>query len=452
MKGMFGVKGKYSKSTSELDYVPPKKLGPRDIGRVHGYKGTKWEHSMFNYDFMEEKMNYHSKSAAFNKRKRANPVKHKETVNEIGIFTDFQKPEFCNDVLQNIKNNGCGWMKDKPMSRRNLYLDNLKGTKIPKSQSISEIDSPVGWTPIKYKYKNDGKDFLHEHFWFDGSGVQFEFGFSRLLSCLPPQKQLELDKQPAPTGYESKLNWLKMLLKMVTEEIQIIKREDALYESQESADEKGEQYEDEIIIKTVIEEEDKTVPILGRPPIDIIKEEKQEEITDIDSEETKDNDDNKCEEEIDVNKFRRRKNLSQTKQNLDAIMNAINDVSATPKGNTSNESGSNSSSSASSSTSASSASENESDNDSGNISSPRSNVSSPSFNTKRKLYKTQRNRANTTLANSTLNGIDIPMTPRTRKRILSRQDVARRRFMSQESVDSIQAMISNIEKQRSTKQ
>ena len=41
-----------------------------------------------------------------------------------------------------------------------------------------------------------------------------------------------------------------------------------------------------------------------------------------------------------------------------------------------------------------------------------------------------------------------PLTPQMKKRTLSRRDVNRRRFMSQESVDSIQAMIAGLEKQR----
>merc|ERR1712176_342074 len=53
-------------------------------------------------------------------------------------------------------------------------------------------------------------------------------GFSRLLSCLPASKQLELSKMESPTGYATKLNWLKRLLVLVQEERKVIEREDAL--------------------------------------------------------------------------------------------------------------------------------------------------------------------------------------------------------------------------------
>eukprot|EP01083_Nonionella_stella_P195658 720576_1 len=141
-----------SHSHSEL-YTPPKKLGPRDIGRNKGYKGTKWERKLFEYDFLEEKLNYQAKAQYFNKRKMKNPVQHKETVDEIGIVKDFHKPDYTNDVLRNI--NRDGWLKDKPISRRNIFLDSLKGTKAPKNSLICDINSPVGWKPIKYECVND---------------------------------------------------------------------------------------------------------------------------------------------------------------------------------------------------------------------------------------------------------------------------------------------------------
>ena len=361
MKGIFGgTRTKYSKSVNALDNFVPRKLGPRDIGRVHGYKGTKWDRKLFNGEFLEEKLDFRSTSAQFERRKRANPVKHKQSVDEIGIAADFHKPEYANNVLRDMKFGQVGWMTDKPMARRNIQLDLLKGTKIQKGLNVSDISSPIGWTPIKYKYKNDNKDFLAEHFWFDGSGVQFDFQkISQVLNCLPPQKQLQLNKQPAPTGYESKLNWLKMLLNMVTEERAIILKEDALHNQQE--EEQEQQQEQQQQQQQEQEQEEPPPPI-----IDIIDEEKESE--------------------------------------------------------------------SAKSSSSSSESENELD-----------------IFTKRSLYKTARNRSNTTLANSILSS-GKPMTPRTRKRTLSRQDVNRRRFMSQESLDSIQAAITALEmKQREQK-
>ena len=196
--------GMQGRSKSHETYKPiPRKLGPRDIGRA-SYKGTNWDHDLFKFDFLEEKINYNAKSAQFNKRKRQNPVMHKETVDEIGISRDFETPDFVDDVLLDMKKSS-GWLADKPMSRRNADLDKLKGAKVAKHER--DKSRPIGWKPIEYEYKRDGKEFLEEHFWFDGSGVQFEFGFSRLLNCLSPAKQLKLNKMESPTGYETKLNW-----------------------------------------------------------------------------------------------------------------------------------------------------------------------------------------------------------------------------------------------------
>eukprot|EP01084_Bolivina_argentea_P072641 131894_1 len=351
-----------AKTTNDISlHYGARKLGPRDIGRIK-YKGTKYEKSMFEYDFLEEKINYHSKTKQFNKRKRKNPVQHKETVNEIGISQDYHKPGYCNDVLRNMKRGS--WLQDRPISRRNLELEKLKDTKIPKGSNVSDIHGPIGWQPIEFKYKNDGKEFLEEHFWYDGSGVQFEFGFSRLLNCLSPAKVLKLNKQPSPTGYESKLNWLKMLLKLVSEEAALLRKEDALY------------VDDVIEVESKETEETNECDVLEVIAQEV-KESKPEEM--------------------------------------------IEDVCITPlvesDSNTEDE-----------------------------VLSPR-DLPEQDSNTLRKMYKRSRNRATTTLANSTLNTVKAN-TVRTRKRTLSRHDINRRRFLSQESVDSIQAIISTIEKKR----
>ncbi len=405
-----------SARVEDMGFVP-RKLGPRDIGR-NKYKGTKYNRDLFNFDFMEEKINYKAKTAQFNKRKQLHPVKHKETVDEIGISVDFTKPEYTNDIIQNLHRGD--WLEDKPISRRNAFLDSLKGQKLPRGDHVSDLSQkPVGWTPIQYKFENDNKEFLHEHFWFDGSGVQFEFGFSRLLSHLPPMKQLQLNKQPTPSGYESKLNWLRMLLNMVSDEAKLIQKEDALYDVVVIEGDEGDEGDND---------NDGDI-MLGQPPkfFDVIQEEKEEEVTmDInvnDIIQDIDNNDDKS-VDIDANKFRRRNNMDKVKENMD-IIKSVNESN-------------------------SSTSESDNNSESDHLCPP-----SPDSKTKKTMYKAMRgrNRASTALANSTLGGIGAnggsPMTPRTRKRILSREEGNRRRFMSQESVDSIQAIIANIEKKRS---
>merc|ERR1712228_613965 len=143
----------------------------------------------------------------------------------------------------------------------------------------------------------------------------------------------------APTGYESKLNWLKMLLKMVEAERKVIEKEDELIEA-------------ECKMKSDV--------------IMVIADDKNENEVVIES----------------------------------------------------------------SSTSVSS----ESDRDEEVLSSPNCN-SSPDMIMQRSMYK--RNRANT----SALLGSPV-------RRKMSRQDLQRRRFISQDSVKSIQSIIANIEKKR----
>lgn len=103
-----------------------RKLGPRDIGRSKGYKGTKWDRDLFRGEFLEEKIDHKNSTKAFNKRKRQNPIKHKETVDQIGTAIDYEKPKYADDVLRNA-NHG-DYLREKPLSRRNAELDKLKGT------------------------------------------------------------------------------------------------------------------------------------------------------------------------------------------------------------------------------------------------------------------------------------------------------------------------------------
>merc|ERR1719250_583057 len=68
--------------------------------------------------------------------------------------------------------------------------------------------------------------------------------------------------------------------------------------------------------------------------------------------------------------------------------------------------------------------------------------SSDSMLSRRRKYKRQRSRADIALGLAS-----VPMTPRTMRK-MSRKDMNRRRFFSQESVKDLQAMIANIEKNK----
>ena len=94
---------------------------------------------------MEKKIDHKASTKAFNKRKRANPIKHKETVGEIGTADDFEKPEITDNVLKEMQHGE--WLEKKPISRRNAELEKLKGHHVTKSQTVYELSqSPSGWS------------------------------------------------------------------------------------------------------------------------------------------------------------------------------------------------------------------------------------------------------------------------------------------------------------------
>merc|ERR1712154_125918 len=240
---------------------------------------------------------------------------------------------------------------------------------------------------IAYDLKaDDGRAFLEEHFWFDGSAVQMNGNkdFSRMLNCLPPEKQMRLNKMPTPTGYESKLNWLRMLLKVVDEERKIVEHEDAmaaaaermemakLQQAQTEAAESVDTSEPQCSIVVEVEGE-----IVSSPEV----------------------------EEVAV---------------MDESRLVVPSVQVVDGGG-------------SSSSGSGSGSESNSDSvcSSGN--------SSDSMMSRRRRYKRSRqlSRTNIALANAS-----VPMTPRTMRK-MSRKDMNRRRFFSQESVKDLQAMIAN---------
>jgi len=412
-----------SKSTSlppanTLSGIVPRKLGPRDIGRNSKFKGTKWDRHLFNYEFLEEKIDHKASTKAFNQRKRKNPIKHKETVGEIGTAVDFEKPEYTDDVIEQYMKSG-DWLKEKPLSRRNIELEKLKDHHVTKSAMVCELSqSPNGWRPIEFEMKEDGKHFLAEHFWFDGSAVQFDFNLiSRLLKCLPPRQIQKFHKVAAPTGYESKLNWLRMLLEMVNEEKAKIEREDAIFASMDfedgvvnidDMDETKENAEDMINTVNTVNlhdigstdnrasvELDSTAPTL--PTIDIIQEDEEESPRDVKEEEVPPPD-------------------------LGEIMERMNPSKSSGNG---------------SSTASGSSDDGDSD---GSHCSVTSTHSLSDMMTKRKQYKAARMRARTL----------VPGSPLTRKRRLSRQDMQRRRFFSQESINGLQTLIKNMEKSKAS--
>merc|ERR1712130_440924 len=100
---------------------------------------------------------------------------------------------------------------DKPLSVHNSRLDKLKGTHIPHGQTVAEYGKPHNWSAPEFELQVSSGDFLEEKLWFEASRVPHEHGLSKMINALPPKLQLDLAKLPAPTGWQSKINFLKQL-------------------------------------------------------------------------------------------------------------------------------------------------------------------------------------------------------------------------------------------------
>ena len=60
----------------------PRKLGPRDVGRIKYKQGTKYEDDS-PADFLKEKIHKHARGSSFLARKKKNPVPHAPTVDQV---------------------------------------------------------------------------------------------------------------------------------------------------------------------------------------------------------------------------------------------------------------------------------------------------------------------------------------------------------------------------------
>eukprot|EP01083_Nonionella_stella_P194443 717229_1 len=224
----------------------PRKLGPRDMGRIKYKQGTKYEETQTygTSGFLDEKIDRHARASSFLTRKTKNPVQKKETVEETGTPNDWRKPEYYKSEVQkmytyhNAKRQGWGgsmqFFTEKPSKPKDARLEALKDMKIPKGKAVKEYGSPHSWKPIEFKYENNGGTFLDEKFWFEASHVQIDGGLSRLIEALPPQQKLHLNKLPAPTGYQSKINFLKHLRDLVVFEVNRINKEDKVLKKMEN--------------------------------------------------------------------------------------------------------------------------------------------------------------------------------------------------------------------------
>ena len=79
---------------------------------------------------------------------------------------------------------------------------------------MAEIgQKPKGWKSIKYKVdKNENNgSFLDEKLYFEGSRVEITSGLSQIIEAMPPEKRMEMNALPLPTGIHSKIEFIKKL-------------------------------------------------------------------------------------------------------------------------------------------------------------------------------------------------------------------------------------------------
>eukprot|EP01083_Nonionella_stella_P088556 246879_1 len=279
----------------------PRKLGPRDVGRNKYPEGTK-RYDNDNTDFLKEKIHRRARSSNFRERKRLHPVEKRQTVQETGTPNDWKKPGYYKDEVQkmysyhNAKRKGwgdsCDFLDWKPSKPRDSRLDALRNNKVERGKSVREYGSPHSWKPIKFKYENKGGGFLDEKFWFESSHVNVDGGLSKLIEALPPQQKLALSKLPTPTGYQSKINFLKKLRDLVMREVKRIHREDTMLKEMGDAafldgisKEIEAAYEkelDDALAEVLEDEEELEMPEITVQPKDIALEQPKDIALDLD--------------------------------------------------------------------------------------------------------------------------------------------------------------------------
>eukprot|EP00486_Rosalina_sp_Unknown_P005223 CAMPEP_0201570090 /NCGR_PEP_ID=MMETSP0190_2-20130828/12180_1 /ASSEMBLY_ACC=CAM_ASM_000263 /TAXON_ID=37353 /ORGANISM="Rosalina sp." /LENGTH=810 /DNA_ID=CAMNT_0047993245 /DNA_START=21 /DNA_END=2450 /DNA_ORIENTATION=+ len=253
-----------------------KKETVKEIGHVSGFKGTKYDDSN-DKGFLEDSVHPLSKDERFLKRKEQNPVKHKEGVLEIGKADDFKGPDW---KLEDVVSKDAFLSQDGYYRQRTEMITNKDGTVQQKlgPQDIGRVHGykKPEWseqveqelqssTFLQDKIKKEDKDyeelaklghkagavevgkikdfdaidyelteedlhgnFLAERSWYDSSQVteQFDEGISHILKSIPAHKLRVMDNVPLPTGYSTKIEWLKRLRDCVETELKDAKTRD----------------------------------------------------------------------------------------------------------------------------------------------------------------------------------------------------------------------------------
>ena len=200
-----------------------KKVGPihkqtlNEIGTNKGYKGTKYDTTQDN-EFLQESVNPLASNRKFDERKRKVGPIHKQTVQEIGTNDDFKKPEWSlNDLI-----NATGFLsEDQYYKYRTNKITNKNG-KIERKKGVSEIGSNKHYKAISYDLDSElknGDDFLGEKLFYASSAAQNDYDneWTKMINLLPKSKLDKLKQQAPPTGYHTKIAWIKKLKELVQE-------------------------------------------------------------------------------------------------------------------------------------------------------------------------------------------------------------------------------------------
>eukprot|EP01083_Nonionella_stella_P081394 224187_1 len=196
----------------------PRKLGPIEIGRIN-YKGTKYEEKKTG-SFLDEKIPFHSRTCSFELRKRKNPVEKRPGLKDIGTPHSWKKPKWYQSESDLINlQSGLDFLHDnKPMHVHDKSLDKFRDVHIPKGKFAQEEVAPFSWKPPSFDINIDNAHFLNEKFWYEASKVGIDGEFAHLLQTLTPEKLTKIKDIPPPTGYDTKINYLNRLKKIVFED------------------------------------------------------------------------------------------------------------------------------------------------------------------------------------------------------------------------------------------
>jgi len=179
-----------------------KKETVQEIGTVSGFK-AKWKLE----DVVDAKAVFLSDDSYYKQRtamitNSEGTVQAKLGPTEIGKIDDFKKPEWSEQIEQELKAND------------NIFADKIKKenkdyaelAKLEHKKGAVEVGTIKDYDSIDYRLTKDDLmgGFLKERAWYDSSAVSelFDEGISHLLKSLPSHKLRVMDHVPLPSGFQ----------------------------------------------------------------------------------------------------------------------------------------------------------------------------------------------------------------------------------------------------------